>query len=389
MLFYGEFQPNLKAQYTIQYNLTIQRQLAHDLMLQIGYVGSEGHHLLVGRDINPSTPQTCLDLNTVMGAGTCYPTGEDSQFILPPAAVAPTGGFHLPYGPSGPTVIPAGTPIGGLNLVGLRPYSSPNCNPYTGTGCPVDGIPVFTSIFAEDTVANANYNAFEAMLEKRFSHGLQFQASYTWSKSIDEASTFEETLSPFIPALSRALSLFNSSQRFVVSYDWELPITKRQGFVGVLVNDWAISGITSFQTGFPIRLDTEDDYELINSLFFLGTEAPSMNGKLQKLDPKLPGQLYLNYNQFSDPPLGQFNNGTPRSVCCGPGLQDWDISMQKKFLISESKYFQFRGEIFNLFNRTDFANPDGHYQDGQNLFGKITQSSSDPREVQFALKFFF
>ncbi len=391
MLFYGEFQPHLKAQYTVQYNLTIQRQLARSLMLQVGYVGSEGHHLLVGRDINPSTPQTCLDINapSVMGPGTCTPTGEDTQFILPANAVAPTGGFHLPYGPNGPTVIPAGTPIGGLTLVGLRPYSSPNCNPFTGAGCPVDGIPVFTSIFAEDTVANSAYNAFEAMLEKRFTRGLQFQASYTWSKSLDEASTFEETLNPFNPKASRALSLFNSAQRFVVSYDWELPIGKRQGLAGRVVNDWAISGITEFQSGFPIRLDTIADTELVNSYFFLGTEAPSMTGKLQKLDPKLPGQLYLNYSQFSNPPLGHFNNGTQRSVCCGPGLEDWDFSVHKKIALSESKYIQFRGEIFNLFNHTNFANPDGHYSDGAGLFGKITQMSGDPREVQFALKLFF
>jgi hypothetical protein len=389
MLFYGEFQPHLKAQYTVQYNLTIQRQLANNLMLQVGYVGSEGHHLLVGRDINPSTPQTCLDINSVVGSGTCVQSGEDAQFIMPPGAVAPPGGFHVPYGPNGPSVVPAGASIAGLDLVGLRPYSSPNCNPFTGTGCPVDGIPVFSSIFAEDTVANSAYNAFEAMLEKRFSHGLQFQAAYTWSKSLDEASTFEETLNPFNPKASRALSLFNSAQRFVVSYDWELPITKRPGFAGAIVNDWALSGIVEFQSGFPIRLDTEDDNELIDSIFFLGTEAPSMTGKLQKLDAKQPGNLYLNFNQFSDPPLGSFNNGTPRSVCCGPGLEDWDISVQRKFQFSESKYFQFRGEIFNLFNHTNFANPDGHYSDGLGQFGKISVLSNPEREVQFALKFFF
>jgi Carboxypeptidase regulatory-like domain len=399
MLFYGEFQPNLKAQYTVQYNFTVQRQLANSLMFQVGYVGTQGHHLLIGRDINPSIPQTCLDINTALGAGTCVPTGEDSQFIIPPSYVVPAGGFHVPYGPNGPTVIPAGTTIGnvapnGLNLVGLRPYSSPNCNPYTGTGCPVDGIPTFIDIFAEDTVANSGYNALEAMLEKRFSHGLQFQAAYTWSKSLDEASTFEETVNPFNPKSSRALSLFNSAQRFVISYDWELPIAKREGLTGKLVNDWAVSGITEFQSGFPIRLDTEDDFELVNSLFFLGTEAPSLNGPLQKLNPKqCPDQnnchLYLNYNQFSDPPLGSFNNGTRRSICCGPGLQNWDLSVQKKILLSESKYLQFRGEIFNLFNHTNLANPDGHYQDGQGQFGKITLLSSPERQVQFALKFFF
>ncbi len=280
-----------------------------------------------------------------------------------------------------------------LNLVGLRPYSSPNCNPLLpaftpGTGCPVDGIPVFSSIFAEDTVANSNYNALEAMLEKRFSHGLQFQASYTFSKSIDDASTFEETLNPFNYGLSRALSLFNSKHRFVVSYDWTLPISKHQGFVGKVVDDWAVSGITQFQSGFPIRLDTENDNELIASTFFLGTEAPSLVAPFQKLNPKTSNGFLFNPNDFQDPPLGQFNNGTQRSICCGPGLQQWDFAVHKQFNVSESKYFQFRGEIFNIFNHTNFYNPDGHFSDGPTEFGRITQAQ-DPRLVQFALKFMF
>jgi hypothetical protein len=275
-----------------------------------------------------------------------------------------------------------------IDLVGLRPYSSPNCNPLTGGGCPVDGIPVFSSIFAEDTIANSAYNALELMLEKRFSHGLQFQAAYTFSKSLDDGSTFEETLNPYNFNASRGLSLFNSKQRFVISYDWELPIAKHSGFRGVLTNDWAISGITQFQSGFPIRLDTEDDTELINSFFFLGTEAPSLVGPLQIQNPKTNGGFYLNFNNFTDPPLGQFNNGTQRTQCCGPGLQDWDFSIHKQFAFSEARYFQFRAELFNAFNHTNFSNPDGHYSDGPTAFGKITQAG-DPRLVQFALKFFF
>jgi outer membrane receptor protein involved in Fe transport len=404
ILLYGEFQPHLRSQYTSQYNLTIQRELSNSMMFQIGYVGSEGHRLLASHDINPSTPQTCLDIMSVTTANpanvtsfgaqaNCGPTAEDTQYIIGPGAVAPPGGFHVPYGPNGPTVIPAGTPISsvapnGLNLVGLRPYSSPNCNPYTGTGCPVDGVPVFTDIFAEDTIANSTYNALEMMVQKRFSHGLQFQAAYTFSKSIDTGSTFEETLDPFNFNASRALSIFNSKQRFVVSYDYELPIRKYQGFAGKVLDDWEISGITQFQSGFPIRLNTEDDTELINSLFFLGTEAPSLNGPLQILNPKTNGGFYLNYNQFSDPPLGQFNNGTQRTICCGPGLADWDFSVHKKIAFSEDKYFQFRAEIFNVFNRTNFSNPDGGYSDGPTEFGKIT-SAGDPRLLQFALKYFF
>ena len=404
ILLYGEFQPHLRTQYTSQYNLTIQRELSNSTMLQIGYVGSQGHRLLASHDINPSTPQTCLDIMNVASENptyvtsfgqnfNCAPTAEDTQFIISPNATAPAGGFHVPYGPNGATVIPAGTSIGsvapnGLNLVGLRPYSSPNCNPYSGTGCPFDGVPVFTDVFAEDTIANSVYNALEVMLQKRFSRGLQFQAAYTFSKSIDDGSTFEETLDPFNYRASRALSIFNSKQRFVVSYDWEIPVRKYEGFKGKLLDNWEVSGITQFQSGFPIRLDTANDNELINSFFFLGTEAPSLVAPFQKLNPKANGGFWFNPNDFADPQLGSFNNGTQRTICCGPGSEDWDFSVHKKIPLSEEKYLQFRAEVFNAFNRTNYANPDGHFSDGATAFGKITQAG-DPRLFQFALKFFF
>jgi hypothetical protein len=400
ILLYGDFQPHLRTQYTSQYNLTIQRELSNSMMLQIGYVGSQGHRLLASHDINPSNPQTCVDMitlynmnpNNVTSFGTptqCGPFLQDTQWTV---TVPPGFQFHMPNGQ-----VLSGT---GQNLqfVGLRPYSSPTCNSLTGVGCPVDGIPVFSDIFAEDTIASSSYNAFEAMVEKRFSHGLQFQASYTLSKSLDDGSTFEETLDPFNFRRSRGLSLFNSKQRFVVSYDWELPIRKHEGLIGGLTNDWAVSGITQFQSGFPIRLDTEDDTELIASVFFLGTEAPSLVTPFQKLNPKTNGNFWFNPNDFATaatnpnnavvPPLGQFNNGTPRSLCCGPGLQDWDFAVHKKISVTENVYFQFRAEMFNIFNHTNFYNPDGHFSDGPTEFGRITQAQ-DPRLVQFALKLYY
>lgn len=401
ILLFGEFQPHLRPQYSEQYNLTIERQLASNLMLQIGYVGTQGHRLLVAHDLNPSNPQTCLDIATIAGQNannvtsfgsqaSCGPTVEDSQWSIN----VPNGFlFHLPNG-STLTGGPGGTPV---NLVGLRPFSSPNCvtnGPNIGTGCPVDGIPVFTDIFAEDTIANSNYNALEAMLEKRFAHGLQFQAAYTFSKSIDEGSTFEESLDPFNFNASRALSLFNSAQRFVISYIWQLPIPKHEGIAGQVLDNWAVSGITQFQSGFPIRLDTQDDSELINSLFFTGTEAPSLVTPFQRLNPKTnvtglgPG-YWFNPSAFADPPLGQFNNGTQRTICCGPGLDDWDFAVHKQLPISENRSLQFRAEFFNIFNHTNFANPDGHFSDGPTQFGKITATSLDQREVQFALKLLF
>jgi hypothetical protein len=414
ILLYGEFEPHLRSQYTTQYNLTVQRELNNSTMLQIGYVGSQGHRLLATHDINPSNPQTCLDIANIAtnfpgsvssyqtpSPTGCGPTIQDAQWSV----TVPNGfPFHMPNGS-----IVTGTGQT-LNLVGLRPYSSPNCNStlpafQVNTGCPFDGTPIFSSIFAEDTIANSNYNALEMMLQKRFSRGLQFQAAYTYSKSIDDGSTFEETLDPFNYRASRALSLFNSKQRFVVSYDWELPIRKYSGFAGRVLDDWEVSGITQFQSGFPIRLNTEDDTELIDSLFFLGTEAPSLVAPFQKLDPRktytnlgltTPG-YWFNPNDFATaatdpgapvPPLGSFNNGTQRTICCGPGLIDWDFSVHKKIVLSEAKYLQFRAEIFNVFNHTNYSNPDGGFSDGTSSFGKIS-TAGDPRLLQFALKFFF
>ena len=94
---------------------------------------------------------------------------------------------------------------------------------------------------------------------------------------------------------------------------------------------------------------------------------------------------FLNSSQFSDPTLGTFAT-TPRSICCGPGENQWDITFSKRISLSESKYFQFRADIFNLFNKTEFVNPDGNFSN--TTFGQVLQAR-DPRLVQFALKFYF
>jgi hypothetical protein len=168
ILLFGDFQPHMRTQYSAQYNFTIQRELAADLKLEIGYVGTQGHRLLATHDVNYSNPQTCLDINTLDGAGTCAQFGEDAPFTV----MVPSGfNFHMPNG-----TVAAGTGQT-LNFVGLRPYSSPQCDPTTGNGCPANGVPVFSSIFAQDTIANSAYNSLQASLEKRFAHGLQFTLS--------------------------------------------------------------------------------------------------------------------------------------------------------------------------------------------------------------------
>jgi hypothetical protein len=422
ILLFGQFQPHMRSQYSAQYNFTIQRQLSNDLKLEVGYVGSQGHRLLATRDVNYGNPQSCLDLENLAlaypGDGSANPSGQsigtdcgqyfaDSAFSIPTNAydsngnfvpvVAPAGGLHLPYGVNGPSVIPAGTPISsvapnGITLVGLRRYSSPQCDPLTGNGCPPDGIPVFSSIFTQDTIANSAYNSLQASLDKRFAHGLQFTAAYTFSKSIDQASSFEGILNPIDPRRSRALSVFDARHRFVLSYYWELPKFSFSGVASQVLNGWSLSGITTFQTGFPIRITSQADNELMYSFDFELPGEPDQIAPFKKLRPQSHGNYFFDPNSFTedttvDPSLFGRIGTAPRTICCGPRISNTDFAVLKHIPLSETKHMEFRAEFFNIFNHTQFYNPDGDSSDGAQ-FGQVTQAR-DPRLVQFALKLFF
>ena len=296
----------------------------------------------------------------------------------------------------------------GITLVGLRKYSSPNCDPLTGTGCPADSIPVFSSIFAQDTIANSAYNSLQASLDKRFPHGLQFTAAYTLSKSFDEASSFEGILNPIDPrrqplALERSMpdtGLFSATTGNFRS--------ESSGFAGQIMNGWALSGITTFQTGFPIRITSLADNELMYSFDFELPGEPAQIAPFRthetadrtatissiptasrrmlpitQLPPCSAGAVFGCY----DPALFGTTGNASRTICCGPHISNTDFAMLKTFTISETKHIDFRAEFFNIFNHTQFFNPDGNTSDGPQ-FGQVTQAS-DPRLMQFALKFFF
>ncbi len=407
---FGQFQPHMRSQYSAQYNLTIQRQLTNDMKLEVGYVGSQGHRLLATHDINFGNPQTCLDINDILGPLTCGPYFSDSEFIIPAGSVTGPNGLHLPYGPNGPSVIPPNTTLANdVTLVGLRRYSSPQCDPLspTAAGCPIDGIPVFSSIFAQDTIANSAYNSLQASLDKRFGKGLQFTAAYTFSKSFDQASSFEGILNPIDPRISRSLSAFDARHRIVLSYYWELPFRKFTGATGKLLNGWAVSGITAFQTGFPIRISTVADNELMYSFDFELPGEPAQLAPFRTMKPQSNANYYFDPNSFTDnatddtaPPCSagaQFECFEPsllgtlgtakRTICCGPHLSNTDFAILKTIPITESTHVDFRAEFFNIFNHTQFFNPDGNVSDGSQ-FGQITQVR-DPRLVQFAVKLFF
>ena len=136
-------------------------------------------------------------------------------------------GLVLPYSgtPGGnPTCFSGPVGPNGLTLVGTRPFSSPNCIPSTGAGCPADGIPVFSNIFAQDTIANSNYNGLQISFDRSFSKGLLFQASYTFSKAIDQGASFENILNSLNANATRGpFTSGCAKHRFVFSPYWQLP----------------------------------------------------------------------------------------------------------------------------------------------------------------------
>ena len=409
--YFGDFQPHMRSQYSDQYNLTIKRELPGDILLQLGYVGSQGHRLLAIYEVNETNPKTCLEISAIPGK-TCGPFGEDGfyQFLLQPGQ-----SIDLPYyNPGGPNATGPNTPCLPINtpaachytnstanpvqitLSGLRFYSSPFCNPLspTGAGCP--GTPPIIGIFAEDTVAHSNYNSLQALFEKRFSHGLQFQAAYTWSKTMDNASSFEDALNPFNFNATYGLSKYDARNRFVFNFVWDLPVPSYSGLKGKLVNGWEMAGIETLQTGFPIRITSQADNELLDSTFnFEAPGEPNLVAPFHTQDIRKNAGLAFNPALFdnniqsaSDPtgvPLGTIGN-SPRAICCGPGIYNTDMSFSKSTPFGEKLRMEFRADFFNIWNHAQFTSVDGNV--GDTTFGQVLHIR-DPRLVQFALKFKF
>jgi Carboxypeptidase regulatory-like domain len=428
ILLFGQFPTTLRTQYSSQYNFTIKRELPGSILFQIGYVGSQGHRLLAIFDQNAGNAQTCLDLNATLGTGTCSTFGEDSSYTVPAGTVIPAGGFHLPYNAAaGGLVVPGGTTLANpITLVGLRPFSSPNCqplnpNPLTN-GCPADGTPTFGSIFNEDTAAHSNYNSLQTLFQKQFTHGLQFQASYTYSKSLDNASSFEEILNPTNFNATYGPSLYDARHRFVFNYVWDLPVPRMQGFKGKALNGWQVSGIYTFQSGFPVLINNCNDSELNGSI--QGFECPGKPNVVTPFKSSNPRGTVCAFgtgalsgtgtpcqpvsgfgfdpNQFdntifdpsagpsTDPTaitLGQFGNA-PRTVCCNSPINNWDIGIFKDTPVGEKLRVEFRTEIYNVFNHAQFYSIDGNSGNAGTTFGQ-PQKVRDPRLLQFALKLLF
>jgi hypothetical protein len=260
--------------------------------------------------------------------------------------------------------------------------------------------PRFDDIDLLESRANSNYNALQARFQQRLTHGLSVLVSYTWSKSIDDASNFFTSAGdPNFPQNSydvdaeRGRSNFDVPHRLSASYSYLLPLGKgrkylaNSGWVTTLLTGWESYGIVTLQSGrpFTVALLSEIDNSGTGRsiLGFGANDRPNVVGS-PDLSNRTP-ERWFNTAAFAFPAPGTFGNAG-RNIVNGPPYQNVNASLVKNTSLTESVNLQFRAEFFNLFNHPNLNLPDNFL--GSPTFGVIS-SARDPRHIQFGVKLLF
>jgi len=361
---------------TQQWNLTIQRSLGKQWVLEIGYVGTHAVHLRETRD----------SLN--------------SRNATPANPVV----ISSPFCPGGQCVITANT----LDNAVARSRAQ-GINGYAGF-----------QLFAND--AYSHYHSLQTTASRRWADGY-FQAAYTFSKSTDATSTGNTAFNTAFNdesslANSRGLSDFDRPHRFVISYRYDLPFFSKQGGAkGALLGGWAVSGITTFQSGTPFSV-----FDSAGGSAFIGpgttstlsaSLAPGATISSGTTSGDIHNRIngYLNPAAFTTAPLVYpFNPASPLTTCdpvnnpnfCGtafgnlgrnlyrgPFQQNWDFSIIKNFKLTERQTLRFSTDFFNIWNHANFANPAVTDVENPGAFGKIVSTVGTPRLIQFSLRYAF
>jgi len=373
-LFVLEVPRHFKVPNTQQWNLTIQRALGHQWVLEVGYVGTHAVHLRDTRD------------------------AIESQNATPANPVAVTDVNGVKYSITANTI---------ANAVARTP--TPGLNGYGGY-----------QIFAND--AYSHYNALQSTLSRRWSQGY-FQAAYTWSRSTDATSTGnpafntafndETTLND-----SRGLSDFDRTHRFIVSYVYDLPFLRNAtGVLHAVLGGWSVSGITTVQSGLPFSIyDSAGGTAFIlngSTSTLTASIAPGASVASGYTSGSITNRLngYVNINNFVPASLLYPNDpANPATTCnfttnsnyCGTGFgnlgrniyrgpyeQNWDFSLIKNIHLTERQGLRFTADFFNLWNHPNFANPASTDVESPSNFGVITSTRGEPRLIQFSLRYSF
>jgi hypothetical protein len=369
------FDPNMFTPTVQIWDLTVERQLAKDLVLSVGYVGSQSYHTNTTTNTNGFPPEVCQN-----------PQGCRSGGVLPgnQSAIVPQGTLYMP---SKPPIV-----VNGITLQ-QRP------NPY---------VSYTQSWFGLGT---ASYHAMNVSVLKRAARGLTFKANYSFSKALDLNSAIlapsgenEPTnlvSGPYNRRLNKGVAAYNPAHQFNTNFSYQLPFGNGQrfgsgasGLVNRLIGGWQWNGILSAQTGFP--------FTPLIGFNNSGTGDGTQPTDIADRNPNFKGPVTLGTvdhwfdpRAFSMPLAGTFGNAG-RSSLRGPGLFNVDTSLFKRIPLRESVTLQFRAEVFNLLNRANFAYPNFVVFQGNSAnysyshsAGQITNTATTSRQIQFALKLQF
>ena len=352
---------NIHTPLVRQYNLGVQWEFMRGWVLDVGFVGSSGinladynHNYNTALLASPSNPINGVTTNTVANANLRVP--------------------YLGFAASG----------------------------FQGTA--FDGI--------------SNYDSLQVTARKQLSHGVTFQAAYTWSKALTDLIGYGANGND-ASSLGQQYgsAYYNRPQRFIVNYSWELPFGHPSGFLGKVAEGWVASGVTVVQNGTPLTF-TDAKAGTIYGVSGPSPTTPTLNtvifgafnvGRAQlcpgatysslntsgsvedRLGGASKGPGFFNSSAFCPAPVigngtGYGNSGV--GIDLGPGQFNWDFSLVKTTRITERQTVQLRTEFFNTFNHPQFNNP-GTAISTPATFGVITSSSVNPRLIQFALKYSF
>ncbi|MCB1019953.1 MAG: hypothetical protein KDC27_08495, partial [Acidobacteria bacterium] len=249
----------------------------------------------------------------------------------------------------------------------------------------------YTSLLRADYNGNSSYNALAAKYQHRASAGLNFRLEYTWAKGMTdswEAGGSTNAQITNFRALDKDQASFDVRHRAVTSVIWDVPFGRGRRHGGeipraldMLAGGWTLTGIGTFSTGTPFILSTANR---TGSPFVGHRPNRTCDGSLGSVNPRENPQ-YLDTSCFSVAPQGYFGNSS-RNPLHGPGINNWDVGIQKNFSITEQTRVQLRGEMFNAFNHAQFGNPNGNASSGS--FGLIG-SARAPRLIQIGLKLLF
>jgi hypothetical protein len=359
--------------YSQQWNFNLQWEFARNWLVDVGYVGSKGTHLQTGL-VNPSqVPSSFLRLGDLLNKSVTDPAVSAAGFG------APFANFVDLWGADDATLARALTPFPQYSTVShfgpVFPYNAP--------------------------VGNSIYHSLQMKVEKRFSDGLFLLSSFTWAKKLTDS---DSTWGAFFSAasrdtgnlrLERGLGYSDVPVRMVTALIYELPFGRGKPFASgiskaanLIIGGWQLNTIVEYTSGAPTQVSVANTLPIFNfknmpNVISGVNQAAGFGGKF---DPAT--DRYLNLAAFAEAGNAVGNSPYPLSEVRGFGIKKEHVGFMKTINITERILSEFRFEVFNLFNRTQFRNPNGNVSDPV-AFGTIGGQINTPRQGQFSLRFRF